>query len=97
MEADEYYIEPESLEMAVEFAQRYSRLLLNKKNIGTDIKNLKKEFNERGLPTNIVVKAVTKMKNDKKEQRRNEIDAFKEHISKNAELAELISQLISKD
>lgn len=91
------FIEPESLEMALEFSKRYTRLLLNRKNVNADIKELKKEFNEQGLPTNVVVKAFSLLRNEKKEDHRSEIEGFKEYIQKNNELLNLIKELDSKE
>lgn len=41
------FIEPESLEMALEFSKRYTRLLLNRKSVNADIKELKRNLTNR--------------------------------------------------
>lgn len=90
------FIEPESLNMAVEFSKRYTRLLLGRKTTNDDIKNLKKEFNEQGLPTAIVIKAFSELRKEKKEEHQDEIKAFKRYISQNAELMNLLGELEEK-
>lgn len=99
IEADneEYFIEPESLEMALEFSKRYTRLLLERKNVNNDIKALRKEFNEQGLPTNIVLKAFNAFRKEKKETNKDEIQSFKYYIAKNGELQTLLNELESTD
>ena len=92
---EEFFIEPESLEMALEFSKRYTRLLMDRKNTNEDIKNLKKEFNEQGLPTNIVVKAFTELRNEKKAKNKDEVESFKQYMSKSGELLSLLKELES--
>lgn len=93
----DFFIEPKSLEMAVEFSKRYTRLLLDRKAANFDMKSLKKEFNEQGLPTNLVIKAFTELRKEKKEAHKGEIEVFKEYISKNNELMDLLSELESDE
>jgi hypothetical protein len=90
-------IEPASLELALEFTKRYTKLLLDRKMVANDVKALRKEFNEQGLPTNIVVKAFAEIRKEKKEAYKDEIHAFKSYISKNAELMRMIQELESSE
>lgn len=90
------FIEPESLEMAVEFSKRYTRLLLNRKSNNEDVKTLRKEYNELGLPTSVVIKAFSELRKEKKEEHKDEIKAFKHYISKNTELMDLLTELEAK-
>lgn len=92
LESD-YVIDPESLKLALEFTKRYSRLLLERKEISEGVKDLKKEYEEQGLPTAIVVKAFSKIKSEKKEKNHDEIESFRQYISKNDEIMKLISEL----
>lgn len=91
----EVFIEPDSLKMALEFSKRYTRLLMDRKNTNEDIKSLKKEFNEQGLPTNIVVKAFNELRNEKKAKNKDEVQCFKQCLEKNSELLSLLKELES--
>lgn len=53
-------------ENCVAFGTRYLNLLLSKKQIDEDIKALKQEFTEQGVAVNVVVKAINKLKANKK-------------------------------
>jgi uncharacterized protein (UPF0335 family) len=48
------------------FAKRLINLLLDKKEIDSQIKDLKQEFKEEGVPVSIVVSALNKIKTQKK-------------------------------
>ena len=52
--------------LALEFSNRYLNLLDQKRTIDLDIKELKQEYDEQGLATKVVVKAINSLKKEKK-------------------------------
>lgn len=89
------FIDPESVSMALEFSKRYTRLLIQKKDVSQSVKDLRKEYDEQGLPTSLVMKAFARLKAEKKENNLDEIKAFKKYMAQNAEVMELIDELNS--
>ena len=84
--------------LALEFSNRYLNLLDKKRTIDLDIKELKQEYDEQGLATKVVVKAINSLKKEKKEtiSQQDEIAMFKEWLSENKEVDDKICALATK-
>ena len=84
--------------LALEFSNRYLNLLDQKKTIDLDIKELKQEYDEQGLATKVVIKAINSLKKEKKEtiSQQDELAMFKEWLSENKELDDKICALATK-
>lgn len=87
-----------SKNLAQEFAVRYTNLLLKKKEIDAQIKDLKKEFEEQGLPTRSVIKVINTLKREKKTNPSilDEEEQFKEWLSVCTDLSSNIESLNGK-
>lgn len=86
----------EAVKMANDFIQRFIRLMLDKKKTDVDVKYLKREFNELGLPTQEVLKAFRLLKQEKKDVGKAEqVETFKEWLEENEETKNLILELNS--
>ena len=81
--------------MALEFSKRYTRLLIQKKDVSQSVKDLRKEYDEQGLPTSLVMKAFARLKAERRENNLDEIKAFKKYMAQNNEVMELINELNS--
>lgn len=84
--------------LALEFSNRYLNLLDQKRTIDLDIKELKQEYDEQGLATKVVVKAINSLKKEKKEtiSQQDELAMFKEWLSANKEVDDKICALATK-
>ena len=84
--------------LALEFSNRYLNLLDQKRTIDLDIKELKQEYDEQGLATKVVVKAINSLKKEKKEtiSQQDELAMFKEWLSENKEVDDKICALATK-
>lgn len=82
----------------LEFSQRYLNLLNSKKQVDLDIKALKDEFDEEGVPTKNIVKAINNIKRSRKisSSVQDEIDLFETWLNEDANISNTISDLISK-
>ena len=82
----------------LEFSQRYLKLLNSKKQVDLDIKALKDEFDEEGVPTKNIVKAINNIKRSRKisSSVQDEIDLFETWLNADANISNTISDLISK-
>ena len=91
-------IDNEGKELTNQFIQRYTRLQLQKKNINQDVKTLRQEFEEQGLPTGAVLKAFNKIRSDKKtgDEKLEQIEAFKQWLESDRETQDLITELDAK-
>lgn len=91
-------IDNEGKELTNQFVQRYTRLQLQKKNINQDVKTLRQEFEEQGLPTGVVLKAFNKIRSDKKagDEKIEQIEAFKQWLESDRETQDLITELDAK-
>lgn len=91
-------IDNEGKELTNQFIQRYTRLQLQKKNINQDVKTLRQEFEEQGLPTRDVLKAFNKIRSDKKtgDEKLEQIEAFKQWLESDRETQDLITELDAK-
>lgn len=67
-------VSPEIEGLTISFAERYIRLQLQKKSLCEDVKELKKEFEEQGLPTKQVIKAIDRIRKELKEGSDSEIE-----------------------
>ncbi len=91
-------IDNEGKDLANQFVQRYTRLQLQKKNIGKDVKALRQEFEEQGLPTSDVLKALNKMRSEKRagDEKLEQIETFKQWLQENTETQDLVTELDAK-
>lgn len=80
------------------FTNRYTELLMQKKTIDHDIKALKDEFKEEGVPVGVVCKVVNTIKAEKKKTDSElfEEDKIKEWLVSNPDIADKIGQLVAK-
>lgn len=85
-------------ELTINFAERYINLQLQKKNLNEDIKNLKKEFEEQGLPTRQVIKAIDRIKKELKDgsEIEEEISTFKEMLFTKQSIQDGLTELLAK-
>lgn len=81
-----------------EFATRLLNLQQQKKLIDQDIKAIKEEYKEEGVPVSIVSKAINKIKAAKKksESEKFEEDVITDWLEQNAEIDDKIGILIAK-
>lgn len=70
------------------FSKRYLELLMQKKALDSDIKALKQEFNEEGVPTGKVASALNKIKAEKKKSDAElfEEETIKEWLESNSDI-----------
>jgi hypothetical protein len=88
----------EARENIVNFSKRYLTLLLEKKALDLDVKALKEEFNEDGVPTSKVASIINRMKSDKKKSDAEifEEEAIREWMENDPEIDDQVGQLIAK-
>ena len=81
-----------------EIARRFLNLQKQKKQIDEDIKALKQEFKEEGVPVNIVVAVINKIKQRKKKSDLEilEEETIKEWLESNKDIDDEIGELIAK-
>lgn len=81
-----------------EFTKRFINLQMQKKAIDQDIKALKEEFKEEGVPVGIVASVINKIKAEKKksDSERFEEDTIKEWLESNSDIDNDIGALIAK-
>lgn len=80
------------------FSKRYLNLMKQKKDLDADIKELKNEFKEEGVPVQIVVAMINRIKAEKKKSDAVifEEDTIKEWLASNPEIDDEIGQLNAK-
>lgn len=80
------------------FTKRFLDLQKQKKAIDQDIKALKDEFKEEGVPVSIVTSVINKIKREKKktDSERFEEDTIQEWLVSNADIDNDIGELIAK-
>lgn len=85
-------------DLTIGFAERYIRLQLQKKTLSEDVKELKKEFEEQGLPTKQVVKALDRIKKELKEgsEVEEEIATFREMLYSQQSVQDGLTELNAK-
>ena len=88
----------EARENIEKFTQRYLNLLQQKKTLDQDIKVLKEEFKEEGVPVAVVTKVINQIKADKKRSDSEifEQDVIKEWLQTNKEIDDEIGMLNAK-
>lgn len=81
-----------------DFTRRFLNLQKQKKQIDEDIKALKQEFKEEGVPVNIVVAVINKIKQRKKKSDLEilEEETIKEWLESNKDIDDEIGELIAK-
>lgn len=74
------FLDPESKKLSVEFILKYIEMQKKLKYLKKDIKYMRQQFNEMGLPTRVVLKAYKEMTAEKKEDKndRMNIETFKD-------------------
>jgi uncharacterized protein (UPF0335 family) len=95
---EEIGLTSETLGKIPEFIIRYANLQIEKKKIDSDIKELKKEFEEQGLPTGQIIKAFNEMKKEVKNGASlvEELETIKDILYKSSEIHDKITQLLAK-
>lgn len=80
------------------FTKRLIELMQQKKALDQDIKALKDEFKEEGVPVGIVSSVLNKIKSNKKksDSERFEEETIQEWLETNAEIDSGIGELIAK-
>jgi uncharacterized protein (UPF0335 family) len=80
------------------FTKRYIELLKQKKQIDEDVKALKDEFKEEGVPVGIVTSVFNKIKAEKKKTDAElfEEETIKEWLESNPDIDNEIGMLIAK-
>jgi uncharacterized protein (UPF0335 family) len=81
-----------------DFTKRFLDLLKQKKSLDDDIKSLKEEFKEEGVPVNVVVRVINKIKANKKKSDTEifEEDTIKTWLEENPDIDNDIGALIAK-
>lgn len=81
------------------FTKRYANLLQQKKELDADIKALKNEFKEEGVPVAVVTKVFNRIKANKKktESQLFEEETIQEWLEANTEIDDQIGQLNAAD
>ena len=89
----------EAREHIESFAKRLLNLQQSKKVIDQDIKALKEEFKEEGVPVGIVSTVVNRIKAEKKktDTEKHELEVIQEWLETNDEIDNQITMLTSKD
>lgn len=80
------------------FAKAYLEVLQEKKRIDEDIKVLKENFKEEGVPVGIVCKALNKIKAEKKrtDSERFEEETIQEWLQANTQIDDMLGILMAK-
>lgn len=80
------------------FTKRFLDLQKQKKALDEDIKALKEEFKEEGVPVSIVTAVINKIKRDKKktDSERFEEDTIQEWLVSNSDIDNDIGELVAK-
>jgi uncharacterized protein (UPF0335 family) len=81
-----------------EFSKRYIELLKQKKDLDSDIKMLKEEFKEEGVPVGIVTRVLNRIKAEKKKTESEifEEDTIKEWLESNADIDDGLGILVAR-
>ena len=80
------------------FARAYIELMQAKKSLDQDIKDIKDEYKEEGVPVGIVCKVLNSIKSDKKksEGEKAELDIIRDWLESNAGIDDSIGMLAAK-
>lgn len=87
----------EAKEKSISFATRLLNLQISKKQIDADIKALKAEFLEQGVAVNVIAKAVSKIKTNKKmtESQIYELDTIQAWLEGDQTVYDSINELMN--
>lgn|SRR5574344_1478129 len=90
--------ESETRKMAVDFMDRYLNLQLEIKRVKEDIKALRREFEEQGIPTRICIKAINDLRKELKDTDglMEETQTFKSWFGKSAIISNKVTELDAK-
>ena len=88
----------EARENIENFTKEYLKLLLHKKTIDEDIKDMKNNYKEDGVPVSVVCKVINKIKSAKKrtDSQQHEEDIICDWLEANKDIDESISTLMAK-
>lgn len=88
----------EARENIENFTKEYLKLLLHKKTIDQDIKDMKDNYKEDGVPVGTVCKVINKIKASKKktDSERHEEDIIADWLETNKDIDDSISTLMAK-
>lgn len=88
----------EARENIEKFTKEYLKLLLHKKTIDQEIKDIKSNYKEDGVPVGTVCKVINKIKSTKKktDTERHEEDIIAEWLETNKDIDDSISTLMAK-
>lgn len=90
--------EAEARENIENFTKEYLKLLLHKKTIDQEIKDIKNNYKEDGVPVSIVCKVINKIKSSKKktDSEKHEEDIISDWLEQNKDIDNSISTLMAK-
>jgi uncharacterized protein (UPF0335 family) len=90
--------ELEARENIENFTKEYLKLLLHKKTIDQDIKDIKDNYREDGVPVNMVCKVINRIKAAKKktDSEVHEEDIITEWLEQNKDIDDSICTLMAK-
>jgi hypothetical protein len=91
-------IDNEGEKLAVDFGNRYLNLMLQRKQLSKDVRVLRAEFEEQGLPTADVIKALNKIRTDKRagDEKLEQIERFSEWLRGNQTVVDSLTELDAK-
>jgi uncharacterized protein (UPF0335 family) len=80
------------------FTKEMLKLMLQKKSIDEEIKDVKSAYKEDGVPVNTVCKAISKIKTNKKKSQsaQYEEEIISEWLENNKDIDDMITTLIAK-
>ncbi len=90
--------EQEARENVENFTKEYLKLLLHKKTIDQDIKDIKDNYKEDGVPVNMVCKVINRIKAAKKktDSEMHEEDIITDWLEQNKDIDDSICTLMAK-
>lgn len=90
--------EAEARENIENFTKEYLKLLLQKKTIDEEIKDIKNNYKEDGVPVGLVCKVINKIKSSKKktDSEKHEEDIISDWLEQNKDIDNSISTLLAK-
>ena len=90
--------EQEARENVENFTKELLKLLLHKKTIDQEIKDIKDNYKEDGVPVNVVCKAINAIKNAKKktDSQKHEEDIIQDWLEQNKAIDDSIITLMAK-
>lgn len=90
--------EQEARENVENFTRELLKLLIQKKSIDEEIKEMKNNYKEDGVPVGVVVKVINKIKTAKKKSdtEKHEEDIIGDWLEQNKDIDESICTLLAK-